>query len=158
MTKTEFIQLFATPIIESTQGTGLLPSVKMAQAALETGWGKAFIGEANNLFGIKAAGKYTPYWKGKAVYSMTKEFVNGTYVDKKLAFRAYNSVADSIRDHSHLLTILSIYKPVLQATTYQEQARALKAAGYATDPGYADKLISIIEQNNFQELDKKKTA
>lgn len=158
MTKTEFIQLFATPIIESTRGTGLLPSVKMAQAALETGWGKSFVADANNLFGIKATGYHTPYWKGKAVYSYTKEFENGQYVDKKLAFRAYNSVTDSIRDHSNLLTSLSRYKPVLAATTYQEQAKALQSAGYATDPGYAAKLISIIEQNNFQELDKKKST
>ena len=68
-----FIDQYSEPIVLSTSGTPLFPSVKMAQAALETGWGKSTIGAANNLYGIKATGSLTPYWKGDKVGASTLE-------------------------------------------------------------------------------------
>jgi len=158
MTPKEFISKFGEAIIFATQGTPLFPSVKAAQAALETGWGKHTIGDAKNLFGIKATGNKTPYWDGSVYNASTKEVYNGNTVTITGGFRAYQSYSDSIRDHSHLLMTLSRYKPVLAATTPEEQARVIQVAGYATDPDYAKKLIDIINQNDLKQLDKKKTS
>lgn len=156
MTPQEFIKKYSAEFIFATDGTPLLPSVKMAQAALETGWGRSTIGKANNMFGIKATGTTTPYWKGDAYNAKTGEVLNGQYVFMVDGFRAYSTLSDSIRDHSHLLMTLSRYQPVRNAATPEDQARALQSCGYATDPGYASKLINIINQYNLRELDKKK--
>jgi flagellum-specific peptidoglycan hydrolase FlgJ len=156
MTAAEFFKKFGGDFILATNGTRLFPSVKAAQAALETGYGKSTVGGANNMFGIKATGSTTPYWDGSVYNASTKEVANGVTYTTTSGFRAYKTLTDSIRDHSHLLTTLSRYKPVLAATTPEDQARALQSAGYATDPGYAAKLISIINMHGLKELDKKK--
>jgi len=151
-----FIATYRAPIIRSTIGTGIFPSVKMAQAALETGWGKSSIG--NNLFGIKARGNHSPYWKGHAITADTTEYIQGEAGIYKEGFRVYNSIEDSIRDHTHFLQTNPRYKAnnVFAAETPEAQAMALQTAGYATDPNYATKLINIINQHNLKELDEKK--
>lgn len=155
MTQEEiFINKYSSAIIEACLGTPIFPSVKMAQLILESGWGKSVVG--NNLFGIKATGKHTPYWKGDKIYSSTTEYVNGVAGNYNEPFRNYASQADSIRDHSHLLMTLNRYKIVLRAKTPEEQAIALKTAGYATDLIYADSLIKLIKQYNLKTLDEKK--
>lgn len=151
-----FIKKFKDEIIISTYGTSLLPSVKMAQACLETGYGASFIGEANNLFGIKAAGEHTPYWKGDHVSSATFEIVSGSQITIYAKFRKYRSVTDCIRDHSYLLTSLDRYKPVLAAKTAEDQAKALQSCGYATAVNYANTLIDIINKYDLKKLDKRK--
>ncbi|MDL2309022.1 glucosaminidase domain-containing protein [Bacteroidales bacterium OttesenSCG-928-C03] len=156
MTAQEFIRKYGDEMVIATNGTPLFPSVKMAQAALETGWGKSTVGPANNMFGIKATGANTPYWDGSAYSATTQEVVNGNTYTITDGFRMYKTMSDSIRDHSYLLTTLNRYKPVLTAVTPEDQARALQSCGYATDPNYASKLISIINMNNLKELDKKK--
>jgi len=156
MTTSDFIKTYSQPIIEACKGTSLFPSVKLAQAALETGWGKSVIGEANNMFGIKARGAYTPYWKGDFVMKNTQEFTNGAYHTVSEPFRKYKSLADSIKDHTYFLQMNKRYIPVFQAKTPEEQAKALLACGYATDPPYATKLMTIINSNNLISLDQKK--
>ena len=151
-----FIKKYQDEIIISTYGTSLLPSVKMAQACLETGFGASFIGEAKNLFGIKAAGDYTPYWKGDYVEASTREVFNGSSTVINAKFRKYKSITDSIRDHSYFLTKLDRYKPVLKAKTPEAQAKALQASGYATATNYANSLITIIDNYNLRKLDKRK--
>ena len=155
MTTTEFIKTYSQAIIDACKGTTLFPSVKMAQAALETGWGAKVMGEAHNMFGIKAAGPHSPYWKGDFVTSNTTEYENGAYVPHQLKFRKYASLADSIRDHTYFLQQNHIYDAVFLAKTPIDQAKALLAAGYATDYLYANKLITIINTNNLNKLDKK---
>lgn len=156
MTTQDFINTYSTPIIEACKGTTLFPSVKLAQAALETGWGKSVIGEAKNMFGIKARGANTPYWKGAFVMKSTQEYTNGAYHTVSEPFRKYISLADSIRDHTYFLQQNPRYASVFKAKTPEEQANALFACGYATDPPYAAKLISIINSNNLISLDQKK--
>ena len=156
MTPQDFINTFNLPTIEACQGTGLLPSVKLAQSALETGWGASVIGEANNMYGIKASGPYTPYWKGAFINKPTREYVNGEYITVVQPFRKYNSLADSIKDHTYFLQQFSRYNNVFSSKTPEEQTQALQDAGYATDPDYASKLMSIINAHNLTELDKKK--
>lgn len=155
MTPQEFIKTYSGPIIDATKGTPLLPSVKMAQAALETGWGKHVIGDANNMFGIKATGSPNEYWDGSKVNANTAEYYNGVRGRYNLDFRKYRSLQDSIKDHSRLLMTLPRYAPVRSANTAEGQARALQSSGYATSPNYADMLIDIINKWNLKALDQK---
>lgn len=156
MTPREFLQKFGDTFVIACQGSGLFPSVKLAQAALESGWGKYTAG--NNMFGIKASGDHSPYWHGDYVSSRTSEYVNGAYTGITGKFRKYATIGDSIKDHTYFLEQNKRYANagVFSAQTPEEQARALQRAGYATDPSYAGKLISIINQYNLREYDKKK--
>ncbi len=149
-----FIQKFGQYFVEATQGTPFFPSVKAAQAILETGGGLHFVG--NNLFGIKANGKKSKFWNGDAINATTNEVINGNTETLSQAFRAYKSPVDSIKDHSEFLKQNPRYKNVFGAASPEAQAAALQSAGYATDPVYAGKLITIIQDNNLKELDKKK--
>ena len=154
--QTDFINQYSAPVISACSGTGIFPSIKMAQAILETGWGKSKVG--NNMFGIKAAGKKSPYWNGSAINADTTEYIQGESGTYNLAFRKYDSVEASIRDHTHFLQNNSRYKKagVFKAKTPEQQAQALQNAGYATAPGYAAALINIINSYNLKSLDEKK--
>lgn len=118
---------------------GISPEAIIAQAALETGWGKAAIG--NNIFGIKAAG-----WNGKTQSVLTWEHINGQNVQIMDEFRDYDSIADSFADHFSFLEKNSRYKKagVFEAKGDVAYFEALQRAGYATDPAYAAKLSSIL--------------
>lgn len=152
----EFIEKYKKAIINSTLDNTLFPSVKMAQAALETGWGKSTIEDGNNLFGVKAGKQITPYWNGATVTAKTKEDYGNGQVSVTDKFRKYATMSDSIKDHSYILTYYSRYKPVLAATTPEEQARQLQKCGYATATSYANSLISIINAYNLKSLDDEK--
>lgn len=123
--------------------SGVLASLTIAQAILESGWGKSGLTvKANALFGIKAGSS----WKGKVYSAKTQECYDGaTYTTITALFRAYGSWAESVADHSALLTGLARYKAVVGERDYKTACRAVKAAGYATDPNYAEKLIQIID-------------
>lgn len=156
MNPAEFIAKYQAAVIEACSGSAIFPSVKMAQAAVETGWGKSI--PNNNMFGIKAAGAHTPYWNGESKISNTREVINGISGQYNLAFRSYASLADSIRDHTYFLQVNARYTAagVFTAKTPQDQCKALQKAGYATDPNYANTLIGIIKTNNLESLDQKK--
>ena len=142
-----FINEVAPGAIETYRKYGILPSITIAQAILESGWGKSRIG--NNIFGIKAGSN----WKGKTRTAQTSEYINGKWVSMTATFRDYDSVAESIMDHAELVGTAPRYEAVRNAKDYKEAARALQEAGYATDPRYAQKLINIIEQNNLTMYD-----
>lgn len=158
MTRADFIKKYGNAVITSTYGTGIFPSVKMAQMIIESANSKGVPGASslaskyNNFFGIKA----DRTWKGKAVNLSTGEHFNGKDVMIVDGFRVYNSVADSLKDHTDFVLKFSRYDKALNAETPEEQAKLLQSAGYATSPTYASALISIINANNLKELDKKK--
>lgn len=156
MKPVEFIATYENDILTATIGTNIFPSVKMAQMALETGWGKSKIG--NNMFGIKAVGRHSPYWTGATITAQTQEYISGSPGTYREPFRQYETIADSIKDHNHFLINNPRYRNagVFAAATPEAQAQALQAAGYATDPRYAEKLISIINANNLKRIDQKK--
>jgi len=116
----------------------------VAQAALETGWGRRTISRsdgstANNLFGIKATG-----WKGDRATVNTHEYSNGVRHTERADFRAYASPAESFADYVRLLKQNPRYRQALEAGgDVRRFAGALQQAGYATDPRYADKLSAI---------------
>ncbi|PSD19602.1 flagellar assembly peptidoglycan hydrolase FlgJ [Stenotrophomonas maltophilia] len=117
----------------------------VAQAALETGWGKRHIKHADgstshNLFGIKANG-----WSGQRAVAGTHEYVDGVRRNETASFRAYNSPAESFADYVRLLKTSPRYQQALQAGTDVQgfARRPASAPGYATDPRYAAKIAAI---------------
>lgn len=126
---------------------GVDPKMLVAQAALETGWGRHVVGRqkdgsGGNLFGIKAGGR----WSGAAQNAATHEFVNGQATAQRANFRAYGSVAESFDDYVGLLKNNDRYADALgSGSDRQRFANALSKAGYATDPYYANKLVAIAD-------------
>ncbi len=145
---------YEKPVIEGTQGTTLLASVSMAQLILETGYMQHVVGR--NLYGIKADGPLTRYWRGDAVSAKTQEYYSEVPENVTGLFRAYKTEADSIRDRTAFLQTNGRYAQVFRETTFEGQCRALQAAKYATAPDYADTLISIIKMWNLSAMDEKK--
>lgn len=131
--------------VEASRNTGIPPQFLVAHAALESGWGKRDIRNEDgspsyNLFGIKA-GKS---WQGRTTEVTTTEYVDGTPVKQKDAFRSYDSYAASFQDYANLLRNSQRYGGVIGSQDGTEFARRLQQAGYATDPNYAEKLAGII--------------
>ena len=129
---------------QAAKELGVDPRALVAQAALETGWGKRQIktgdgGSAHNLFGIKATG-----WKGERARTATHEYSNGVKRTETADFRAYASPAESFADYVRLLKNNPRYQQALAAgKDIAGFARGLQRAGYATDPTYANKIASI---------------
>ncbi|MEX6675823.1 flagellar assembly peptidoglycan hydrolase FlgJ [Pseudomonas sp. W2Oct36] len=127
---------------------GVDPSVLVAQAALETGWGKSIMrqsdgGSSHNLFGIKAQGG----WKGPEARAITSEFRDGQMVKETADFRAYDSYASSFHDLVSFLQNNNRYQETLKSADNPEQfVKELQKAGYATDPSYASKISQIAKQ------------
>lgn len=142
-----FISRLLRPAQEAAQQSGLHPHLILAQAALESGWGKREIPAADgspshNLFGIKATGD----WRGKTTEITTTEYINGVKQKVKAAFRVYDSYEHALSDYAKLLTKNPRYRGVVQSDSAEQGAKALQAGGYATDPAYAKKLITIIQK------------
>ncbi|MFT8756160.1 LysM peptidoglycan-binding domain-containing protein [Leuconostoc pseudomesenteroides] len=137
----------------ATAGTGVLASVTVAQAILESGWGQSTLASAPyyNLFGIKQG----TGWQGSIVNMNTSEYVNGKWVTVLAPFRSYSSQMASFQDHTNFLLTNSRYAAngVINAKNYVAMANGLQAAGYATAPTYASTLISLVERYNLQSLD-----
>lgn len=131
---------------QASRETGIPAKFMLAQAALESGWGRREIkgsdgASSHNLFGIKAGAD----WKGPVVETLTTEYVNGVAVKKVERFRAYSSYAESFRDYGRLITENPRYKTALASVgDARAFAGELQRAGYATDPQYAAKMTSII--------------
>ena len=129
---------------DAARELGVDPRALVAQAALETGWGRRTIqrndgGSANNLFGIKATG-----WTGERATVTTHEYTTGVRHTERADFRAYASPAESFADYVRLLKQNPRYRQALEAGgDVRRFAGALQRAGYATDPRYADKLSAI---------------
>ncbi|MBR2828428.1 MAG: glycoside hydrolase family 73 protein, partial [Bacilli bacterium] len=146
--KLEFLKSIINGAISAYKKYGVLPSLTLAQAILETGWGKSKIG--NNIFGIKAGSS----WTGKTKTVGTKEWENGHYKSIRATFRDYDSIEESIEDHAKLLTNKR-YQPVLSAKNYKEACRLVKECGYATSPTYTKSLTDLVEQFGLNQYDPK---
>lgn len=134
---------------KAAHALGTEPSVLIAQAALETGWGKKVIknaaGNSNNLFNIKA----DPRWSGNKVATNTLEFHNGIPVQERAAFRSYDNYQDSFNDYVRFLNENPRYSEALEQPADPVRfIRNLHKAGYATDPEYSNKIISVMDTVN----------
>ena len=128
-----------------SQSTGIPAQFMVAQAALESGWGKNEIKRSDgspsfNVMGIKAGSN----WTGPVAETVTTEYVNGVPHKTTEKFRAYSSYAEGFQDYAKLLMNNPRYAAVLEKQDAAGFARGLQQAGYATDPMYADKLMRII--------------
>ena len=157
MTKQEFFGFMSKIVVNEVNKrmeygeAWILPSVTIAQGALETGYGKsALMTKANAFFGIKA----NKTWKGKVYNASTKEVIESKEVKTTAVFRAYDTVADSVTDYMNLLCNNKRYKKAVCNTDYVSTATNIAKSGYATDTKYPDKIISIIEKNKLSEYDK----
>lgn len=139
----EFIDKISAWVAADMRQSGILASLTLAQAILESNWGKSALAvKANALFGIKADSK----WNGKVYTIATKEYVDRVnYVTVNAKFRAYDSWEQSIADHSDFLVTRSRYAAVVGEKSYKKACAAIEKAGYATDPRYGDKLVDLIE-------------
>ncbi|MDR2620628.1 MAG: glucosaminidase domain-containing protein, partial [Propionibacteriaceae bacterium] len=123
---------------------GVPASVSIAQAILETGWGRSTLNTIGfNYFGIKCISVLSPYQDGCWNLS-TSEYVNGGYVSVNAGFRTYGSVYDSFMDHGRFLRVNDRYADAFKTSTSDDFARAVAAAGYATSPSYAASVIDIM--------------
>lgn len=151
--KRHFITRLA-PYAQQLYGTyHILPSITLAQAALESDWGRSSLAATyHNLFGIKGTDPAT------TKLLKTSEYVNGQWVTVRARFQVYASDQASMKAHSLLLVNgtswnANQYAAVVSAKTYTTAAEALKTAGYATDPGYPEKLINLIKQYDLAKYD-----
>ena len=144
--QTGFLQTHRRSAEAAEAATGIPATFMLAQAAHESGWGQREIRQAdgssaNNLFGIKAGSG----WKGAVAEVTTTEYVDGQPRKLVQRFRAYATAADSFADYARLMKDNARYSQVLASGASPERfAQSLQAAGYATDPGYADKLGRVI--------------
>ncbi|HFD1595460.1 glycoside hydrolase family 73 protein [Enterococcus faecium] len=151
----QFIERLVPHAQELQDSYGVLPSIILGQAILESNWGKSTLASKyNNLFGIKA------YGDQKKVSLETKEFVNEEWITIQGDFKVYDSWEQSMDDHTQLFVQgvdwnPALYEKVITATNYQEAAQALQDAGYATDPGYAQKIIQVIETYHLNQYDRR---
>lgn len=139
-----FVKVMLPYAKEAAARIGVHPKVLLAQAALETGWGKSLKGNSMNLFGIKADSA----WQGSSVRLPTLEFRNGALQQEKASFRAYGSAADSFHDYVSFLQNNPRYKEALRSVSEPRAfVSALSNAGYATDPQYEKKLARILNSD-----------
>lgn len=149
MTNAEFVEKIGALASEDMKKTGILASLTIAQAILESAWGTSALAQAPNynLFGIKGA------YNGNYCEFNTSEYLNGKWVTVKAQFRKYPSWAESLADHSALFNTYDRYANLRGCTDYKLACRYVREDGYATDPNYTSKLINIIESNNLTRFD-----
>ncbi len=154
LSHTEFINTLVPVAKELHQTYGILPSIILGQAILESDWGRSELSASyNNLFGIKS---FNPH--DESVKLATKEYKDGKWIEINANFKVYASWSDCMRDHTMLFVNgvdwdPYLYQGVLLASDYKTAANALQASGYATDPGYANKVIEVIESNQLYQYD-----
>ncbi len=148
----EFVAALMPHAQEAAEQLGVKPDVLVAQAALETGWGKHMMQDrlgrpSYNFFGIKAHG-----WDGRVTEQSTLEFSQGRMRPTRALFRAYESMRESFNDYARFIQDNPRYAEALQqADSPEGYLRELQAAGYATDPNYANKILRVMESPTFRQ-------
>lgn len=154
LTREQFIQRLAPEAQSIQQRYHLRASISIAQAALESDWGRSELAfRYNNFFGVKAAAGM------RSVTLPTKEYVNGQWITVDANFRVYDDFQASMVDHAILLTNGTTDKPqryqtVIYADSVETAVAGLVSGGYATDPDYAKKLLNIIAVYKLEQYDK----
>ncbi|SDU17245.1 flagellar assembly peptidoglycan hydrolase FlgJ [Halopseudomonas salegens] len=144
----QFVSTLLPMAEKAAQRLGVEPRYLVAQAALETGWGRSMIksadgGSSYNLFGIKSHGG----WQGEKASTLTHEYREGQRVKEQASFRSYASFEQSFEDYVDFLQSNGRYSQALTQTDNPDAFfRALQKAGYATDPHYASKVSQIARQ------------
>jgi flagellum-specific peptidoglycan hydrolase FlgJ len=158
--QTAFIKAAAKAAQKSEEETGVPASITIAQAILESGWGKHHLGDANNYFGIKAQQTNGKITFGDIATGFvdfpTKEFKNGKGITVVAHFRAYKDIAGSFVDHGLFLRSNPRYRKAIDAYAEDKDADefavGLQKAGYATDPNYAKSLIALMKKFDLEQF------
>lgn len=147
----DFINQMAAKAESIQENYGILPSIIMGQAILESDWGRSNLSiHSNNYYGIKQTDGGDRY--------LTQEYTDGQAETVEDSFARYASLEESMEAYAKLLVNgtswdKALYAEVVGADDYRQAAYALQDAGYATDPNYAQKLINLIEQNKLYSYD-----
>ena len=153
-TPADFVNKMLPSVRRAANSLGVNPEALLAQAALETGWGQRMPRNADgspsyNMFGIKAGEE----WSGARAAADTMEVVNGVATPRRMAFRAYGSIEESVNDFAKLLASSPRYKEALAAGgDAQAYIAGIGKSGYATDPEYANKLNQILDSGTIQSV------
>jgi flagellar protein FlgJ len=142
-----FVNRMGASAQAASDASGVPAPLILAQAALESGWGKREIRaddgtQSFNLFGIKA----DKSWQGRVVETTTTEYVDGEPQRVRARFRAYDSYEEAFTDYARFMTGNPRYAGVVTAGDPTEAAHGLQRAGYATDPQYGQKLVRIMQK------------
>ena len=154
---------------QDMQQSGILASITVAQACLESGYGSTDLAKkANNLFGMKktlSGNTWTSVWDGKSTYAKqtAEQDKNGNEYYVWAHFRKYPNIQTSIRDHSLYLTQALNgnklrYAGLAGCRDYKRAAQLIKDGGYATDVKYVSKICRLIERWNLTQYDKEVNA
>ena len=143
----DFVARMGSAAQSASAASGVPAPLILAQAALESGWGKREIRgddgtQSFNLFGIKADRS----WKGPVVETLTTEYVDGEPQKVRAKFRAYGSYDEAFADYAKFMTRNPRYADVLSTGDPAAAAHGLQRAGYATDPDYGHKLVRIMQK------------
>lgn len=143
----DFIETYAPLAMEVADRYDLIPSVILAQAALESNYGESELAKNyNNYFGIKGGGE-------RSVILPTEEIIGDRREAIEDGFRVYDSPRESFYDYGKLIAKAERYAPVREAASKEEYARALHPAGYSTNPRYGEILLEMIEANQWDRFD-----
>lgn len=165
MTEKEFVEKIGPLASEDMAASGILASITVAQACLESGYGSTELAvNANNLFGMKCSlsgNTWDSVWDGVSKYTKktNEQKLDGTVYIITADFRKYPDILTSIKDHSCYLNgamngSRRRYEGLSGEKDYRKAAELIKAGGYATDIAYVDKLCSLIERWNLTQYDK----
>lgn len=145
MSNQDFINKIVAGAKKGYEKYGILPSVTIAQAINESGWGNSYLARTdNNLFGIKYPGNHSPDLK----------ISQGTYAtDDGGYYTHYESWSDSVEDHGYFLANNSRYKAAIGLKDPSAQVRAIADAGYATESNYYSITMEILSENNLNQYD-----
>lgn len=153
----QFVKKLWTLAEQTAQKLNVSPEVILSQAALETGWGQHIISNGQqssfNLFNIKA----DPAWQGKRMEKVSMEYAHGKPIQQKSSFRAYDSFEQSFNDYTNFIQSNPRYRTALETTEKAEQSlhdesyiKGIHKAGYATDPAYSNKVLSVLNSEVIQ--------
>ncbi len=152
--KTAFVKAIWPLAEQAGKQLGVDPKVLVAQSVLETGWGQHMMQQpdqptSNNLFGIKS----TRHWQGEKVAVSSLEFIDQIPQKKVSSFKVYQDFSQSFRDYVDLVTNSPRYQPALQqASSAENYIQSLQEGGYATDPNYSEKIISIMNSPRLNSI------
>lgn len=147
----DFVSAIGPAAQASAKATGIPASFVVAEGALESGWGvSALARQGMNLFGVKADRS----WSGNVLSMQTREFLHGKWTVVPALWRKYDTWEACIADHAKFLTENPRYAPAFAHKDDGEAfARAVAAAGYATDPDYLTKILTIMRVHDLKALD-----
>ena len=145
-----FIDVMVGKCRERCTAAGILPSLCIAQACVESAYGTSELAvNANNLFGIKAGSG----WSGQTYTKNTQEWDGSKYITVSAAFRAYDTMVACVEDYLDKITTMDRYKNLVGCTDIREACRLIREDGWATSPTYTETLLARVDKHNLTQYD-----